>query len=123
MKKGYVTYFSRLASIFLLAIVLFIVANSVVNRHVHVLSNGMVVEHSHPFGDDGGDSSSTASHKHTKFDMYHFNLLSCFFLSQSLVYEVILDEKNIFFQESVEKIFSYYYLTTSNKSPPFYSFI
>lgn len=83
----------------------------------------MVVEHSHPSSDDNDDHSSPASHEHTKFDMYHFNLLSCFFLSKSLVSEVILDERNIFFDEDIEKIFSTFVLTTSNKSPPCYFLI
>jgi hypothetical protein len=51
--------------ILILPVYLLLLANSMMNMHVHVLSGGMVVRHAHPFKTDAG---SGEAHHHSSKD-------------------------------------------------------
>ena len=48
-----------------LPVYLLLLANSMLNMHMHVLSNGMVVRHAHPFGHDRDQEHDQESHSHS----------------------------------------------------------
>ncbi len=53
----------KLIVAFALPIYLMVLANSMMNMHVHILSNGMVVKHAHPF--EHSESDTEEHHHHT----------------------------------------------------------
>ena len=116
MFKGLRTYLNRAIVFILLVNTLIIIANSVVNTHVHFLANGMVVEHSHPYSHDHDGGHST--HKHTKYELYHFNLLSHFLLVSSQNTEAIVEVNREFLFVEIDEVYSCFTGDCFNKSPP-----
>lgn len=51
-----------------------VLQNSITNRHTHMLPNGLVVSHAHPFL--GGDKSPKKEHKHSQTQIFFFQDLS-----------------------------------------------
>jgi len=51
---------------FLASIILLGIFNSVVNIHTHVLADGQIIVHSHPFNKDIPQNTPAQKHKHSK---------------------------------------------------------
>ena len=85
---------------FLLIPVYFLVLGSTVkNRHTHVLPNGMVITHSHPFTDAGG---KPIQHSHTRNQIVFFQLFTFDFFESTP--EVVLTEKTADLQGEIKSI-------------------
>lgn len=56
---------------FLLVLFLLALQNSVLNLHVHVLSDGSVIQHAHPFS---GQPSKDQSHSHMECHSFHVGI-------------------------------------------------
>jgi hypothetical protein len=52
--------------ILLLPVYFYIVENTILNKHTHVYSNGLIITHSHPLNNDTDDR---ADHDHTKSEI------------------------------------------------------
>jgi len=52
-----------------------VLKNSIRNRHTHILPNGLVIVHAHPIEDKESDKPLN-HHKHTKTEIFFFQLLS-----------------------------------------------
>ena len=52
--------------ILVLPVYLFIVENSILNKHTHVYSNGLIITHSHPLN---SESDGPVNHDHTKSEI------------------------------------------------------
>lgn len=50
--------------------------NVTLNRHIHVLSDGYVITHSHPFEKNQAASDPLQTHKHTKKELLLLGLFS-----------------------------------------------
>ena len=59
--------------VFILPVYLYIVQNSIQNKHTHVYANGIVVTHSHPFDKDGKEPIN--DHKHSKREICLYSSL------------------------------------------------
>ncbi|MDX9882265.1 MAG: hypothetical protein RBS73_09375 [Prolixibacteraceae bacterium] len=57
----------RLGFVLLLPAYFAILANSVMNRHIHVLPDGIIITHAHPFAKNP-DGEKQANHRHTGKD-------------------------------------------------------
>jgi hypothetical protein len=105
--------------IFILPVYLFIVQNSIQNKHTHVYANGIVVTHSHPFNHE--DDTPVSDHKHSKTEICLFSCLNFDFYENSRLVElnINLDEihKNYFVRnEHVESLPSF--LKSIPRGPP-----
>jgi hypothetical protein len=67
---------SRLLVLFLLPALMWVFFNTTFNRHVHVLSDGYMITHSHPFVKNQDASDTSTSHRHTKKELWLFGLFT-----------------------------------------------
>ncbi|MEN8227778.1 MAG: hypothetical protein ABFS38_06445 [Bacteroidota bacterium] len=63
-------------TLLLLPAMMWLFFNTTVNRHIHVLSDGYVITHSHPFAKNQTDSVPSTSHQHTEKELLLFSLFS-----------------------------------------------
>ncbi len=59
-----------------LTAVLWLFFNASVNRHIHILSDGYVISHAHPFKKSPSDSESPNSHNHSQTELMLLSLIS-----------------------------------------------
>ena len=65
----------------LLPAVVWLFFNTTVNRHIHVLSDGYVISHSHPIAKTQAGSNPLNTHQHTKKEVLLLSLFSGFVFS------------------------------------------
>ena len=65
----------------LLPVVVWLSFNTIANRHIHVLSDGYVISHSHPFVKKQAESKDSTSHQHTQKELMLLSLFSGFLFS------------------------------------------
>ncbi len=60
----------RLSILLILPLYLILLVNSILNMHVHIMANGIVIRHAHPFN---SHSEKDSPHEHTskEFSFYH----------------------------------------------------
>lgn len=105
-------------AILLIPVYLLVMGNSIRNRHTHVLPNGMVITHSHPFTDDKG---LPVKHSHSRNQIVFFQLFTFDFFDSSP--EVFLAKKQskpgndllIFYSDQAP---ANYYSGTFLRGPP-----
>jgi len=68
------TKFSRYLILFMLPALGWLFSNSIVNRHVHVLSDGYIVSHAHPFKTPEAGSKDLNPHQHTTKELLLLDL-------------------------------------------------
>ncbi|MCY1720592.1 hypothetical protein OU798_09580 [Prolixibacteraceae bacterium Z1-6] len=62
--------------VFILPVYLYIVQNSIQNKHTHVYANGIVITHSHPLDKESDDPINKHNHSKTEICLYsslHFD--------------------------------------------------
>jgi len=93
---------SRIIILFIIPAVLLLFFNASDNKHKHLLANGQIIEHAHPFKSDNS-STPFQNHKHTPFDLVFLS-----FLSNSIgLIPILLVFSALFFQLNNEKIIFY----------------
>lgn len=75
--------------VLILPVYLYIVQNSIQNKHTHVYANGIVVTHSHPL-DVAGDLPVT-NHDHTKTEICLYSNLHFDFYEAPVLTELVVD--------------------------------
>lgn len=60
---------SRILLLALLPAMLWLFLNSTLNRHIHVLADGYIITHSHPFKKSQDGTSPLENHKHSKQEL------------------------------------------------------
>lgn len=98
----------NILAILLIPVYLLVVGNSIRNRHSHVLPNGMVITHSHPFTDAKG---LPVKHSHSRNQIVFFQLFTFDFFDSSP--EVFMAEKQL---NAGNEILIFY----SDHTPAFY---
>ena len=71
--------------VFILPVYLYIVQNSIQNKHTHVYANGIVITHSHPFDTEGETSTNEHEHSEREICLYsslHFDFYEAQFISE-----------------------------------------
>lgn len=56
----------------MLPVYFMLIGNSISNRHVHVLQNGMIISHAHPFEKSTQNEKGTSGHSHSKTELILF---------------------------------------------------
>ena len=86
-------------ALLLIPVYFLVLGSTVKNRHTHVLPNGMVITHSHPFTDSNG---KPIQHGHTSNQIVFFQLFTFdFFESAS---EAVLPEQTADLQGEIKPI-------------------
>lgn len=65
---------SSILLLLLLPALMWLFFNTTFNRHIHVLSDGYVITHAHPFVQDQAASDPSKTHRHTKKELLLFGL-------------------------------------------------
>ena len=63
-------------TLLLLPAMIWLFFNTTVNRHIHVLADGYVISHSHPFVKNQADLNPSKSHHHTEKELMLLGLFS-----------------------------------------------
>lgn len=73
-------------SIMLIAVITALMINRIVYTHIHVLSNGSLVSHAHPFSKNA-EGTPDSSHRHTNIEFFLLDQLDILmlFVSASIV--------------------------------------
>ena len=101
---NYIRQNIKFVFILILPVYLFIVENSILNKHTHVYSNGLIITHSHPLD---SESDGPVNHDHTKSEIN----LTCglnidFHLAPELSYITVVIPSQLEIRKSEsEKIF------------------
>ncbi len=65
---------SHILLLLLLPALMWLFFNTTFNRHVHVLSDGYVITHAHPFVKNQAAADTPPAHRHTKKELLLFGL-------------------------------------------------
>jgi len=63
-------------TLLLLPAMIWLFFNTTANKHIHVLSDGYVISHSHPFVKNQADSNPSKTHQHTEKELLLLGLFS-----------------------------------------------
>jgi hypothetical protein len=105
-----------------LPLVMFLFFNQVAFWHYHVLENGMVVEHSHPFKNNPKPGTPFQKHHHTDFEftvlaqISHLAGILVVFLVLGLIISSIAAPLNKYFKTAIYQ--SSCFLTDRLRGPP-----
>ncbi len=99
-----------------------IVVNNTIFIHTHILADGRVIEHAHPFKSDGKNSDSQPNHHHTSQEflllshIYHFfgsfyPLFIVIFLFNGICRKFFLIEREVSYSPNHKKV-------NSSRAPP-----
>ena len=119
MKSYFKNIIKRIIAIVLLIIVLAISINNSLFIHSHILPDGEVVQHAHPYNTSENPESPFKTHHHSGFEIFLLNnLFSFLWIIIAAVFIVfnkniqIIKIKNFFFRE----IYKYTY--SLSRAPP-----
>jgi multisubunit Na+/H+ antiporter MnhE subunit len=65
---------SRFLILLLLPALMWLFFNATFNRHIHVLADGYVITHAHPFVKNQAAKDPTSTHRHTQKELLLFGL-------------------------------------------------
>lgn len=88
-------------AILLIPVYLLVLGNSIRNRHTHVLPNGVVITHSHPFTDADG---LPVKHSHTRNQIVFFQLFTFDFFDSAP--EVFVVSGHHLFQREINAVYT-----------------
>lgn len=103
----------------LIPVYLLVLMSTIRNRHSHVLPNGLVITHSHPFTDSNG---KPIKHEHSPNQILFYQLFTFDFFQSSP--ELLVSAEEQTFQEEIKIVYSEIFLsrtlsTTYLRGPPF----
>jgi hypothetical protein len=89
MKRTFVNIIIKYIAVVLAASMVLVIANRIVFTHSHILDNGKVISHAHPYNKTN-DSEPFKSHHHTQAELFFFPHIEIYFsfvfLSLNLFY-------------------------------------
>lgn len=95
-----------------------LIANQGLFLHPHILENGTIVSHSHPY-DKNQDSEPYKQHHHTKAEFLFYSNLNILFLSVLLIVSFLsLISKNISFVDVEKNYFRFFSFSFLGRAPP-----
>ena len=111
----------RFGFVLLLPAYFIILGNSVMNRHTHVLPNGIMITHAHPFAKNA-DSEKPLSHQHSGKDFFFLQSFCIDFYTISdysfdFINYTYFQEELVFFPEFFPK--DIFIADNSQRAPPF----
>ena len=87
---SFLRHIKKLILILLIPALCWVFYNHAANWHFHILPNGMIVEHAHPYDKHANPDSPFHNHNHTKSELLYLDIIThvlvvivaAFFLSQ-----------------------------------------
>ena len=76
MRNKLKTYFNRLVGLVLIPVFILLGFNASYNWHYHIMPNGELVCHAHPYNHQSEESAPVQSHQHNNFELFLINTLS-----------------------------------------------
>lgn len=113
-------YTIRTVALLLIPAYLLVQANSVMNRHKHILPDGSVVYHAHPFS-KSAEEESKKQHTHTDQELYFFQALSNLVADDPSIdgsFEVFANRSGHFLLQDSEHIQCLFIHDSPNRAPP-----
>ena len=105
----------------LLASLLWLFANQAMNSHAHILNDGQVIRHSHPYTPDKNSHSPYQSHKHAPSVAFFLDLISNVLIDSFgdviLVFALLAVLEILRIARS-EKLLFQFYSSGSSRAPP-----
>jgi len=92
----------KVFAILLIPLYLLVMGNSIRNRHTHVLPNGMVITHSHPFTDS--KTGLPVKHSHSRNQIVFFQLFNFDFCDTTP--EIFLAKNDKIFQYEIQSFYA-----------------
>jgi hypothetical protein len=89
-------------TILLIPVYLLVMGNSILNRHTHVLPNGVVITHSHPFTDS--KTGLPVKHNHSQNQILFYQLFTFDFCD--LTPEVVLANTDKKLQLEIQSVYT-----------------
>lgn len=108
-------------AIILLSLVTAITINNAVFLHSHMMEDGIIVTHAHPF-DKSADSLPFKNHKHTNFEYTITQGFGFFLLSPLLVLSFFTIVKKVQYYQYRERLYKIVRIKPSQRGPPFHAF-
>lgn len=108
----------RAIAYLILGLMCLLIINKAVFLHSHVLADGTVISHAHPY-QSTDDSKPFQSHHHTKAAFFLFNNIELFFNSFpfGLIF-FITNSRTKVFVSGFTQIAQEYFSSTRNRAPP-----
>jgi uncharacterized membrane protein YwaF len=78
MKRPFKNRIVKTIAVVLVASMVLVIADKIVFTHSHILADGRVISHSHPY-DKTNDSEPFKSHHHTQAELFFFQHIEIFF--------------------------------------------
>jgi hypothetical protein len=88
-------YFNKTLAIIAIGLTFMLLANHTINMHMHVLDNGSVVTHAHPY-DKTSDNELPKEHKHSSEELLFFSTLSLLFTGLLLIIGFKIEELKLY---------------------------
>jgi hypothetical protein len=115
--------YSKFGFVLLLPAYFLILANSVLNRHTHVLPNGIMITHAHPLPrDEAGNKPTNHHHSKKGYIFLESFYISYYIISDNLFFppkfEHLLERKIIFPESLAHEIFI---AGNSQRAPPVFA--
>jgi len=92
----------QILAVLLIPVYLLVMGNSILNRHTHMLPNGIVITHSHPFTDT--KTGLPVKHNHTPNQVLFYQLFTFDFFQSSP--EVFLSINDSPFQREIKTFYA-----------------
>jgi type IV secretory pathway protease TraF len=122
VKNAKRAYIRKGLAILLLSLVTAITINNVVYLHSHVIDQGVVITHAHPF-DKSADNLPFKSHKHTNFEYTITQGFGLFLLSSVLALTFFTIVKKVQYYQFTERLNKIVPTKPTQRGPPSYSLV
>ena len=107
----------------LIPAILFLFFNNISNKHYHILSDGTVIQHAHPFK-NSNSNSPFQNHKHSKTEFAFLtainNVVTLVALALILITGTLPFIQRKYFEIKSFPKKSLYFKTLKSRAPPFY---
>lgn len=104
MRISFLKIWRKTLAFVLLGFVLLLTANQTFYTHSHILDNGTVITHAHPY-DKGADNAPLKSHHHSQAELLVFNIFSFLWATGFSFAFTVFIEKVLSFHFFNEKAF------------------
>ncbi len=114
-------FINKSLSLILIVQCFWLFQNAAVNEHSHLLNNGTIITHSHPYVPDTNNKTPFQSHRHTAIDFFVINSITNV-LSLVLVYNLLISNivpiKTIRYLSIQDTFLCFYLKLIQQRAPP-----
>ena len=104
-----------------LPIIIWLFTNAAINTHTHIINNGIIISHAHPYDKSGSNPDQFPGHNHTKSELFLLDLFSHPLILLTFATVIfILSNRNklIFIPYLVQSFFREHYYVLNYHAPP-----